>query len=151
MKTLVLLTLLVGVAVASHGQDEVRKKQFNLKNAVAIGGYDPVSYFDGEPAEGDEDIRISYKGVVYYFATQANVAKFTASPEKYEPAYGGWCAYAMGEAGEKVKVDPETFKIINGRVYLFYNFWANNTLADWDSDEKRLKESADRNWHKFVQ
>ena len=45
-------------------------------------------------------------------------------------------------------MDPETFKIIEGRLYLFYNFWGNNTLEDWNEDEVKLKESADRNWKK---
>jgi YHS domain-containing protein len=151
MKTLVLCMLFLGFAGVSQGQVEVRKKHFNLKKGVAIDGYDPVSYFSGKPVEGDEDINISYKGVMYYFATQDNLAKFKVAPDKYEPGYGGWCAYAMGDTGEKVKVDPETFKIIDGRVFLFYNFWGNNTLTDWNSQQRKLKESADRNWQKFVQ
>jgi hypothetical protein len=77
--------------------------------------------------------------------------KFKANPEKYKPAYGGWCAYAMGENGEKVKVDPETYKIVDGKLYLFYNFWTTNTLDDWNKNEKKLKEAADRNWSKIVQ
>jgi hypothetical protein len=56
----------------------------------------------------------------------------------------------MGEKGEKVKVDPETFKIIGGKVYLFYNFWGNNTLDDWNENEGQLKSSADRQWKKYV-
>jgi hypothetical protein len=50
-----------------------------------------------------------------------------------------------------VKVDPETFKILNGKLYLFYNFWGNNTLKDWNSNEQKLKETGDRNWSKSVQ
>jgi YHS domain-containing protein len=131
--------------------DEVRIKQYNLKKQVALEGYDPVSYFDNKPIEGKSEIKFSYKGVTYLFATQQNLSKFKANPEKYEPAYGGWCAYAMGETGEKVKIDPETFKIVEGKLYLFYNFWANSTLVDWNKNEKPLKNKADQNWKKFVQ
>ena len=131
--------------------DDVRIKQFNLRKQVALEGYDPVSYFDNQPMEGKPEIKLSYKGVMYLFATQQNQSKFKANPEKYEPAYGGWCAYAMGETGEKVKIDPETFKIVDGKLYLFYNFWANNTLVDWNKNEKPLKTKADQNWKKFVQ
>jgi hypothetical protein len=60
-----------------------------------------------------------------------------------EPAYGGWCAYAMGSTGEKVSVDPKTFKIVNGRLNLFYNRFFNNTLDDWNKDEVNLKKKAD--------
>jgi len=131
--------------------DDVRIKQFNLKKQVALEGYDPVSYFDTKPMEGKLEIKLSFRGVTYLFATQQNLSKFKANPEKFEPAYGGWCAYAMGETGEKVKIDPETFKIVDGKLYLFYNFWANNTLVDWNKNERPLKTKADQNWKKFVQ
>ena len=151
MKTL--LTLLFTICLTgSYAQTEAaRQKQFNLKKALAIEGYDPVSYFDGKPAEGKSGIKTTHKGVVYQFATQTNLNKFKTSPEKFEPAYGGWCAFAMGESGEKVKVDPETFKIIDGRLYLFYNFWGNNTLTDWNKEELKLKTTGDKNWKKFFQ
>ncbi len=151
MKNLTLtffLALLVGSLFAQS--DGARKKNFNIKKNVAIEGYDPVSYFDNKPAEGKSSLAFAHNGVTYWFSTAANLAKFKASPEKYEPAYGGWCAYAMGETGEKVKIDPETYKIIDGKFYLFYNFWGNNTLSDWNKNEKPLKGKADQNWKKFI-
>ena len=63
---------------------------------------------------------------------------FASNPAKYEPQYGGWCAYAMGHDGSKVEVDPETFKIINGKLFLFYNRFFNNTLKTWNQDESKL-------------
>lgn len=146
--TLLLSTCLIQVFAQT---DALRQKHFNVKKNVAIEGYDPVSYVDGKPLEGKSEIKTTHKGVVYQFATPASLRKFKTDPDKYEPAYGGWCAYAMGESGEKVKVDPETFKIIEGRLYLFYNFWGNNTLTDWNKEEKRLKDSGDRNWKKIAQ
>ena len=71
------------------------------------------------------------------------------NPQKYEPAYGGWCAYAMGAKGQKVSVDPETFKIVDGRLNLFYNKFFNNTLEDWNKDEGNLKKKAEANWQKI--
>ena len=53
---------------------------------------------------------------------------FLKNPTNFEPEYGGWCAYAMGDSGEKVTINPETFKIINGKLYLFYNAFLTNTL-----------------------
>jgi YHS domain-containing protein len=149
MKKLVWLLLLVStVAVA---QDEKRTTHFNLKKSIALEGYDPVSYFNGEPLEGKENLKVAYKSVTYLFANAANAEKFKQTPEKYEPVYGGWCAFAMGDSGEKVKIDPETFKILNGKLYLFYNFWGNNTLTDWNKNEASLKSKADQNWKKIVQ
>jgi YHS domain-containing protein len=153
MKPLV-IALLLSLMITStvFGQsDALRKKHFNAKKDIALEGYDPVSYFDGNPLEGKETLKVIYKGITYYFASSTNVSKFKANSDKYEPAYGGWCAYAMGESGEKVKIDPETFKIIDGKLYLFYNFWGNNTLDDWNENEKKLKEDGNRNWAKITQ
>ncbi len=130
---------------------DIRIKHFNLKKQVALEGYDPVSYFDNKPMDGKSEIKFTHQGVSYQFANTKNLTKFKASPEEYEPAYGGWCAYAMGETGEKVKIDPETFKIVDGKLYLFYNFWGNNTLTEWNKQEKALKTKGDQNWKKIVQ
>jgi hypothetical protein len=149
MKAVVLVLACV-IGVASAQSDDVRKKNFNTKKNVAIEGYDPVSYFDNHPREGSKDFQLTHKGIIYLFATASNADRFKSAPEKFEPAYGGWCAYAMGESGEKVKVDPETYKILDGRLYLFYNFWGNNTLIDWNKNEKALKSKGDSNWKKFI-
>ena len=130
----------------------LRTKHFNLeKSGLAIQGYDPLSYYLGKPKKGSGTYSYLYNGVTYRFANAKNMELFKASPAKYEPAYGGWCAYAMGETGEKVKVDPDTYKIIDGKIYLFYNFWGNNTLADWNKNDKKLKVTADNNWKKITQ
>ena len=71
---------------------------------------------------------------------------FKKDPTQYEPQYGGWCAYAMGSKGEKVPIDPETFKITNGKLYLFYNKFFNNTLTSWNKDEPGLMNKANGNW-----
>jgi hypothetical protein len=55
----------------------------------------------------------------------------------------------MGATGEKVDFDPGTFKILNGKLYLFYNKFFNNTLPKWNKDEASLKAKADVNWKKF--
>lgn len=150
MRVSISILFLVGSIATFAQTDAPRQKHYNLDDGLAIEGYDPVSYFDGKPAEGKNNLTYSYKGVIYRFANQENLAKFRLAPEKYEPAYGGWCAYAMGENGEKVKVDPETYKIVGGKLYLFYNFWANNTLEKWNKNEPKLKEAGDRNWSKIV-
>ena len=151
MKTnIILFSLLLTLTNSFAQSDDVRKKNYNIKKSIAIDGYDPVSYFDNKPTEGKEELEFNYKGITYLFVNVANLNKFKATPEKYEPAYGGWCAYAMGESGEKVKIDPETYKILDGKLYLFYNFWGNNTLSDWNKNEKPLKLKSDQNWKKFI-
>ncbi len=151
MKRLIITLVLIITAILAFAQsDEVRVKNYNIKKNVAIEGYDPVSYFDNKPMEGETKFMVTHKGVTYRFTNLVNLNKFKSLPDKYEPAYGGWCAYAMGATGEKVKIDPETFKVLDGKLFLFYNFWGNNTLTDWNKNEKGLKAKGDENWRKFV-
>ena len=128
-----------------------RKKQFNLDEGVGIQGYDPVAYFTiGKAVKGKKDIGVVYhQGVNYYFSTAENKEAFKKNPAAYEPQYGGWCAYAMGNDGSKVEIDPETFKIVGGKLYLFYNRFFNNTLKSWNKNEAALKAKADANWQKI--
>ena len=112
-------------------------------------GYDPVAYFQGKAKKGKETLAVTYMGVTYHFSSASNKDTFSQNATAYEPQYGGWCAYAMGTKGEKVAVDPETFKIINGKLYLFYNAYFNNTLKFWNKDETALKQAADQNWNKI--
>ena len=149
MKKLVLLVLILISGVSFAQNDAKRIEQYNLENKVAIQGYDPVGYFtDGKAIKGKKEFTTSYQGVVYKFSSSENKEAFLKNPSKYEPQYGGWCAYAMGSAGEKVEINPETFKIIDGKLYLFYNAYFNNTLKSWNKDQTNLKIKADNNWKK---
>lgn len=153
MKNQLILFLIVFVSISSFAQNEVKRiEQFNIeKNNVAVQGYDVVSYFKQSKAvKGKKELALSYEGVVYYFSTQANKDAFKKNPTSYEPQYGGWCAYAMGNSGDKVEIDPETFKIIDGKLYLFYNAFFNNTMKSWNKDEANLKKKADANWKNIL-
>lgn len=149
MKKIVLFFMLAALSAGVHAQDQValRKKQFNLNEGLALSGYDPVAYFiQNKAIKGSKENAVAYEGVIYYFSSAANKEAFKKDPTKYEPAYGGWCSYAMGAKGEKVEIDPKTFKIVNGKLNLFYNKFFNNTLTDWNKDEPNLKKKADTNW-----
>jgi YHS domain-containing protein len=147
------LTLFLALfATAMYAQDgaATRKKQFNLDDDIAISGYDPVGYFKvGKAVKGKKEFSLTHQGVIYYFSSAENREEFKRHAAKYEPEYGGWCAYAMGAKGEKVSIDPETFKIVHGKLYLFYNSFFNNTLKSWNKDEAGLKSRADLNWKKI--
>lgn len=149
--SLFVLTVTLSIGVFAQ-QATIRKSQYNLEGSgLAIQGYDPVAYFTTHKAtEGKKDITTVYNGVTYRFATEQNRDAFKANPAKYEPQYGGWCAYAMGAKGEKVEIDPETFKVVDNKLYLFYNKLLTNTLPMWNKDESSLKNNADKNWTKFV-
>jgi YHS domain-containing protein len=137
---------LAAVAMAAmlslHAQNTpTRQQQYNLSDKqLALEGYDPVAYFTaGKATKGSASLAVVHEGVRYHFASEQNKNLFKANPAKYEPQYGGWCAYAMGATGEKVSIDPETFKITNGKLYLFYHSWTNNTLPKWNKEEAFYK------------
>ncbi len=151
MKSLLLAAFFIST-VASFAQDanSLRKKNFNLSDGIGIKGYDPVAYFiEHKAVKGNKDFSFSFGGITYYFLSASNKDEFQKNPAKYEPQYGGWCAYAMGKDGSKVEVDPETFKIIDGKLFLFYNQFFNNTLKSWNKDEMNLHQHADANWQKI--
>ncbi len=143
--TLTILLAILGFGLSA--QTDTRVKHFNLEKGVAIQGYDPTVYFiQSKAVKGNKQFTATVEGATYYFASAASKDLFVKDPKKYEPQYGGWCAYAMGATNEKVEIDPETFKIVGGKLYLFYHSWVNNTLTKWNKDEGILKPKADANW-----
>ena len=146
---LALLLVFSSFAVAQNTAAN-RIKHFNLENGIAIQGYDPVAYFSNKALKGDKKYSTNYMGVYYYFSSESNKNYFLKNPSKYEPQSGGWCAFAMGDYGKKVEIDPETFKIVDGSLYLFYNAYFNNTLKSWNKDEKNLNARADKNWTTLI-
>ena len=75
---------------------------------------------------------------------------YLENPERFEPAYGSWCAYAMAD-GDKVDIDPKTFTIIDDKVYLFYNGFWGNTLKKWNKEgAEDLKAKADQKWQEII-
>ena len=150
MKNIFLLTIAF-LSMTTFGQNAAKRiSNYNLEKKVAIQGYDSVAYFVQKKAvKGKSTLASTHDGVVYYFSSQTNKDLFLKNPSSYEPQYGGWCAFAMGDYGEKVEINPETFKIIDGKLYLFYNAFFNNTLKSWNKDETNLKKKADTNWKKI--
>lgn len=122
---------------------------FNLRSRVAMHGYDPVSYWPeggGVPQKGSEQRAVALGTVIYLFANDANLAAFRKDAARYEPAHGGWCSYAMRD-GSKVDVDPETFLLRDGRLFLFYNSGGTNTRKLWqDNAHQPQLQQADMAW-----
>jgi YHS domain-containing protein len=129
---------------------EAHDKHYNLgSGALALSGYDPVSYFGTpKPSAGDPNITAEVDGVVYRFASDANRAAFRADPGRYMPAYGGWCATAMAY-GKKVQVNPRNYRVTGGRLFLFYKDPLHDAQDDWKKDEAGMRAKADDNWRKI--
>jgi YHS domain-containing protein len=121
------------------------------KNGVAIGGYDVVAYFEsGKAIRGDQQIaKKEVNGLTYLFASTENQKLFEANAQKYLPQYDGYCALGVSY-GKKISIDPHTFKLIDGKLYLFFNGNTSNTkvnsLEAWNKNELRLLKKADTLW-----
>ncbi len=130
-----------------------RLQNINLSDGnLAIEGYDPVSYFDGEATKGNPSLTHEYEGIRYHFSSPENLERFKSKPARYEPQYGGWCAWAMLDA-EKVKINPKAYKIIDDKLYLFYDGFYGDTLKRWNKKaakepEADLVSKADEGWKK---
>ena len=120
---------------------------------LALEGYDPVSYFDRRPVRGRSDLAATWDVVRYLFSRPENRARFEADPDRFVPRYGGWCAFGMGmdeaEAElprERYPVDPESFEIFDGRLYLFYRSPRFDARQRWLEDPDRYRQRADATW-----
>lgn len=125
-----------------------RKHLLNLDRAgVAIEGYDPVAYFtDRKAVKGSERFRSVRGGAVYWFASAEHKSMFDGAPEKYEPQFGGWCAYAAS-IDRLSPIDPQYWEIVDGRLILQHNQKAWDL---WHKDPTDNLVKADRNWPGLV-
>jgi YHS domain-containing protein len=143
-KILLLLALVLGIS--AFGQSKTLQN-FD-KDGVAIQGYDPVAFFtDGKPVRGDAKFPARHKGAIYYFASKEHLALFKAEPTKYEPAFGGYCAY--GVSREKlVEVDVNAFQIVDGKLLLQYS---KGVRDNFNKDTKGNLSKAEKNWPGLVE
>jgi YHS domain-containing protein len=89
---------------------------------VAIKGYDPVAYFTQNRAvEGSEKFSHSWLGATWHFASAENRDLFAQDPVKYAPQYGGHCADGVSFGTITTNIDPEAWRIIEGKLYLSYD------------------------------
>jgi hypothetical protein len=120
------------------------------EKGLAVGGYDVISYFSNKATKGDPKITAKHGDAIYQFATTANRDSFKKNPTKCLPQFGGFCAWGVGAKSTKFPINPETFKIIDGKLYLFFNGPFNgsnfNTLEAWNQDQDNLLKAANSNW-----
>lgn len=109
---------------------------------LAVGGYDPVSYFEGAGVPGDKAFSTEYEGAVFRFASEENLARFEADAEAYAPEYGGYCAWAMAD-GQLAPGNPEYAAVHEGKLYLN----ANGAIQEmWNADRDGFIEKAMAHW-----
>jgi YHS domain-containing protein len=115
---------------------------------VAIEGYDPVAYFtDGRPVEGKKGFETEWNGATWRFVSAEHRDLFAADPGKYAPQYGGYCAWAVSQ-GSTAGIDPEAWKIHDGKLYLNYD---RSVQEKWLADMENLIAKGDANWPKLLE
>lgn len=136
---LIALAGLLGLGVNAHAGDFTH-------STPAVSGYDVVSYqTEKRPLRGNGHFVATHDGATYLFVNQANLDAFNADPQRYAPAYGGYCAFGVS-VGKKFIADPEVWRVVDGRLYL--NLDA-RIQADWLKDVPGRIELAEANWKKI--
>ena len=123
---------------------------YNLPSSgIALEGYCPVAYFAiNKPVKGKPEHASTFNGVTYHFVSAEAKGAFDRGPEKYIPAYGGWCAFGMA-VGDKFPVDPRNFKIVDSRLQLFLRNKNVDALELWnEGDQKSNVAKANAFWMK---
>ncbi len=151
MNNLILTTLILIFSQFALAQRTLEQKDradvlthYNLEQTqLGLKGYDPVAYFTVDRAiPGNQSISTNYGGVVYYFSSQENLNEFIANPLKYEPTYGGWCAWAMAN-NAYADIDPKLYTRNGDRMHFFISRGAK---ARFDAQLQRREEAADNFW-----
>jgi hypothetical protein len=139
-----LTLLLFSLTLSAFAVDPINK---SLIGGVAIKGYDPVAYFtEGKAVKGDSDFEHEYMDATWRFASAAYRDEFARDPKKYMPQYGGYCAYGVSK-GYAVGIDPEAWKVVDGKLYLNYN---QDVQKMWLEDVPGRVKKADENWPKIL-
>lgn len=147
MRLIQIFALISAVFLANSPANAVDPTYTALFSDTAIRGYDTVAYFkEGKAVEGDKEFSTEFNEATWLFSSQENLDLFLASPEKYAPQYGGYCAYAVSQ-NTTASIQPELFTIVNGKLYLNYSESINEK---WLKDKESFIEAADANWPKIL-
>jgi YHS domain-containing protein len=135
-----------GSAVPVVAQEERNVALYNPEEGIALRGFDPVSYFEeggGQPLRGT--LELVYGGVTYKFASVETRELFLSRPEKYEPTYGRWCAFAMA-SGSYVDIKPEIYSLHGNRLHFFVS---QRAKRNFDADVAGFEANADAHWERL--
>jgi hypothetical protein len=142
MKKSLALAVALTVLLISSASFAQKAAIFNEKG-VAVHGYDVVAYFtDSKPVKGDSKFAFNWNNATWYFAGQQHLDLFKASPDKYAPQYGGYCAYGLSE-NHKAPTIPGAWSIVNGKLYLNYSM---GVQTDWKKEQAKRILDADKYW-----
>ncbi len=137
-------TLMALVALSGFAGNATAADYTN--STPAVQGYDVVSYQTGKrPVRGNGHFVSVYDGATYQFSSADNQKLFESNPEKFAPAYGGFCAFGAS-VGKKFIGDPEVWRVVDGKLYLNLD---TSIQSQWLKDVPGRIKSADANWRKI--
>jgi hypothetical protein len=111
----------------------------------AINQHDTTAYhLSNKATKGEKRFAHKWKSVTWNFATAEQRDLFAANPEKYSPAYNGFCSNALTLDEGLIRTDGTVWQIFGDQLHLFYAErgrvrWMNGDYAD-------LKKQADAAW-----
>jgi YHS domain-containing protein len=137
------ILIIAALAFSSVAHTQAQKSAVFAPDGKAIKGYDPVAFFKASKTfKGLDNLSYQWQNATWLFSSKENLAAFKASPEKYAPQYGGYCAYGTAD-GHKAPTETDTWTVVNGKLYFNYN---SDVKAMWVKDQKHFIEVADRKW-----
>ena len=131
-----------------NADQSTRTGNLSVNNSlgIVINGYDPVAYFTlGRATRGTEQHCYQWLGSDWHFVNAEHRQMFADSPDKFTPQYGGYCSMAM-TLGRLVPIDPESWQIVDGKLYLHYS---SRSHSGWDVGNEANIEKANHQWEKI--
>ncbi|CAH0125803.1 YHS domain-containing (seleno)protein [Roseomonas sp. CECT 9278] len=142
--------MLGGIAAATLGGSSLALAQSRTGGTInqmhagqALMGYDPVAYFAGTAVAGREDLTVARNGGTYRFATAQNRDAFQSNPARYEPQFGGFCAWGVAN-GKLFSIDPVAgWEVRDNKLFVFFNA---GVMGLWRAERSTLLARAEQNW-----
>lgn len=142
-----ILTILACLALATTITFGAELVNADSHAKIALQAYDPVAFFtDSKATKGSPFISAAHKGYTYFFASEEHKATFEKTPEKYLPAYGGYCAFGLS-IGKLFPVEIDTWEIVDSRLVLQYN---QDIKKKFSEDKAANFKKAEMNWKAMV-
>ena len=139
MKQLITTVAFLLVTFFSFAQ----KPEIYSPSGIALNGYDVVSFYtESKAIRGADAFSFKWKDATWLFSSQQHLDSFKQSPEKYEPAFGGYCAYGTSR-GYKAPTQIDTWTIVNNKLFFNYN---QKVKELWNKNQSTFIDSATVKW-----
>lgn len=146
VNTMKLKSLLISILMLTGLTTNAFAVSTHANSTTGVQGYDLVSYHTSTgPVRGNGHNLSVHEAVTYLFVSKENKQKFDQNPQKYLPAYGGYCAFGVS-VSKKFVGDPEVWKVVDGTLYLNLD---KDIQKEWFKDIPGRIQTANNNWPKI--